>query len=384
MSNYMHYFLSPTFPVQVELADIPDYKVVDEIKKALNSNRIEGFRYELLDKNDNEIGEINTVQSCNITGSIYNTIRTGGTLELTEPKATEINYFSDRVRPIYRLKTSLGWAEWPLGVFLLASPSRITDGKVVSRKIEMYDKLLVLNQDKIDRSYTVSAGTRVTLAIITIIQEAGESKINITSSEEVLLSAKTWPPGTSRLQMVNELLQSINYFSLWVDGVGNLRGEPYVPPGQRFPVWTFADDTEGLYLPDVAVDADYFKVHNKIILAVSNPDQDLLTATATNENPGSKFSYQNRGRWITDYRDDIEATSQLVLDARAERILQEGMQVSEVVSYNHAWVSIGLNEAVEFKNKKLGLSAKYTAVNQSYSLRAGELIKTAIRRVVTL
>ncbi len=382
-AKYLHYFLSPTFPIQVELADIPDYKIIDETKKALISSRVEGFRYELIDKNDNKLGDISTVQNCSTTGSIYNTIRTGGKLRLMESEIRDINFFSDRVRPVYRLKTPKGWLEWPLGVFLLASPSKTTDGKFVERGIEIYDKLLVLAQDKLDKSYTVETAVVATDAIRTVIQETGETKINITPSQETLPSPKTWSPGTSRLRIVNDLLQSINYFSIWVDGAGNYRGEPYVPPGQRAPVWTFADNAEGIYAPSVSVDADYFNVPNKVILVVSNPDQDLLVATKKNEDSGSPFSYQSRGRWITEYREDMEATSQSALNSRAQRILAEGMQVSEVVGYDHAWVPVGLNESVEFKNTKLGLSARYTVVNQSYNLKAGELIKASIRRVVT-
>ena len=380
MANEAQHFFSPWFPAEFDPAEIPEYTAKDVLTEALKANRAEGFRYELLDRFDNPLGDLSTVLSCRISGSIFNTIKTGGLLELVE--TGEINYYSNRVRPVYRLYTSQGWVEWPLGVFLLASPSRLTDGKSVQRRIEMYDKLLVLAQDKIEASYTIAAGTRATVAARTIIQEAGETRINITPSDEELQSANSWPPGTTRLQIVNDLLSSINYFSLYADGNGNYRGEPYVPPGQRAPVWEFADNQEGLYLPGVGVDADYFNVPNKVILTVSNPDDALLVSIVTNEDTTSPFSYQSRGRWITDYRQEEDATSQAVLDAKAARILAESMQVTEAVSYDHAWLPIGLNDAVKFTNRRLELSASYSVISQDYALKAGELIKAKIRRVV--
>ena len=377
----MGHFLSAFHPVEFDPAAIPLHAVKVALTEALTSNRIEGFRYELLNRYDAYLGDITTVKSARIIGSIFNAIKTGGTLELMEDGS--IDYLNDRVRLVYRLKVGSTWAEWPLGVFLLASPGRITDGKSVQRSIEMYDKLLILDQDKVEQSYTIAEGAVVTAAIKTAIEGAGESKINISPSAETLQSARTWPPGTSRLSIVNDLLNSINYFSLYADGNGTYRGEPYVPPGQRSPVWTFADNSEGLYLPDVAQDADNFSVANKVILAVSNPDDDPLTATATNEDAESPFSYQSRGRWITDYRQEEEATSQDVLDAKAARILSEAMQVSETITYDHAWLPVGLNDAVKFTNSKLGLSAKYSIIKQDYKLEAGGLIRSEIRRVVT-
>ena len=375
------YFFSAWHPVEFDPAAIPPYAVKDALTEALKSNRIEGFRYELLNRFDTYLGDITTVKSARILGSTFNAIKTGGFIEITEDR--NIDYLNDRVRLVYRMKVGDAWAEWPLGVFLLASPGRVTDGKSVQRSIEMYDKLLILYQDKIEQSYTVAEGTAATAAIRTVIEGAGESKINITSSEQELQSPRTWPPGTSRLTIANDLLNSINYFSLYADGNGTYRGEPYVPPGQRSPVWTFADDAEGLYLPDLTLDADYFNVANKVILAVSNPDADPMTAIATNENPDSPFSYQSRGRWITDYRQEEEATSQSVLDAKAARILSEAMQVSETITYEHAWLPVGLNDAVRFVNSKLGLSARYSIIKQDYKLEAGGLIKSEIRRVVT-
>ena len=44
------------------------------------------------------------------------------------------------------------WIEWPLGVFLLSSPTRKDENKQIKRSIEAYDSSLILKEDKfIDR-----------------------------------------------------------------------------------------------------------------------------------------------------------------------------------------------------------------------------------------
>jgi len=375
-----YYFIDSSFPAEFGL-DIADYLPQKTLIDALKGNRVEQYKFELLDESDNYQQDLTTVKGGYIEKSVFNTIRSGGALEIVDDGT--INFYSDRIRVKYMLLVNGSWEEFSLGVFLLATPGKSTDGKAVLREVQMYDKLLVLDQDAVDSSYTIAAGTVVTNAIKTVIQEAGETKINITPSDETLPAAKTWPAGTIRLQIVNDLLASINYFSLWADGNGYYRGEPYIAPDNRPVKWTFKDDSEGLYLPEHEIDIDLFNVPNKVIARVSNPEQEELIATATNEDPNSPYSYQSRGRWITKI-EDVEATSQDVLDSKAERLLKESTQVAESVFHDHALIpGLELHNAVRFVNSITGTDAKYTIVKQRLELKAGSLMQSEIRRVIT-
>lgn len=80
------------------------------------------------------------------------------------------------VQRLYAIGTSehdgrSGYVEWPLGVFVLSSPSRtMVDGNTVRRSVEGYDQLVTLREDSFDYRYSVSAGTKYTEAINAVLQ----------------------------------------------------------------------------------------------------------------------------------------------------------------------------------------------------------------------
>lgn len=348
---------------------------------ALYRNRIEEFRFVLLNKHEEQIGELTTVKGGSISRNGYAAIQDTGRLQMVLD--SQIDWLNDRVAIYYRLKSGQEWLEWPLGVFLLGTDGRDTQGSSLAGEAQLYDKSLILQQDILDASYTVAAGTNVVTAITNIIQDATGSLARIEETDQVLENPRTWGMGTAKHQVINDLLGAINYRSLYVDGQGVYRAERYVPPQLRNPVWTFFDDERSLYAPQVKVTADYFKIPNKVILMNTDTEQEMgVVDTLDRLLPNSPYSFSARGRWITRH-ETVEATSVEVLAAMAERMLLEGVQVVERVEYNHPWLPINPHDAVLFRHTELGLMAKYTVHSQEIKLTPGELTQAAIRRVVT-
>lgn len=350
---------------------------------ALLTHRRERWTYELLDQNEASLGMLQGVKGCTLDFSIFATITSGGTLNITE--VDDVNWHSCRVAVAYNLLDSNDQVTqtWPIGIFIPAAPKRnVEAGGAITRAVELYDKTLILMQDQVEDAYTVEAGEVVTEAVTTVIQGTGQAGIAITASAEVTAGPRTWEAGTPKLTIVNDLLRSINYFSVWCDGVGIFRSEPYRPPSQRLPVHTFADDAQGLYLPAFGMDLDNFDVPNKLVQIVSNPDQPVLKSTATNEDPASPFSYQSRGRWITKVVKDAEATSQDVLDGLTERELNDLTTGTENLETKHAWLPIYLNDVVGFRNAASGTDQLYAVVKQRLDCKPGGLVTATIRRAV--
>jgi hypothetical protein len=112
-----------------------------------------------------------------------------------------MKFLSDRIRPYLRLYVPPGkllgryyyffqssfsaefdlragptegrWVEFPLGIFLLSSPTRKDEKNSIYRDVEAYDGLLILRDDKFDSRYTVPAGTNYRQAVIDILSSAG-------------------------------------------------------------------------------------------------------------------------------------------------------------------------------------------------------------------
>ncbi|UJQ87155.1 minor tail protein [Arthrobacter phage BaileyBlu] len=346
---------------------------------ALSGHRAEAWRFDVLDLADQKIGELDGVTEGSFDYSTFATIKSSGSLTCVAPN---VDWLRVRIQPWYTM-TALGQTvSWPLGVFIPASPGVDYSAPGGVQSLELYDKLLILDQDKTDGTYSVSAGSVVTDVVRGILRGIGETQDAITDSAETLKSSMVWEADTSKLKIVNDLLDAINYFSLWADGYGVFHGSPYVAPTGRGIAWEFADNTLAIYSPDFSLDADTFNVPNKVIqVSTSDGETPALIAEARNEDPASPYSYNNRGRWITRVETEVEATSQPILDSIAQRRLVELSAVTETYELEHAFIPLELNDAVRFVRDAEGIETGAVVQKMTISTAVGALVRTTLRGV---
>lgn len=353
--------------------------ITEAQRKLLTGSRAEAWRYDLLDLNDRKIGQLEEVTSGSFEFSIFTTIRSSGQIQC---RAEGINWLKVRIQPWYTVSANGETMKWPVGIFIPASPGTQYSGDGSSQAIELYDKLQILVDDKVENTYSVPAGTNVTDHIKGIIATTGETKDAITPSDSTLRNSMVWEADATKLQIINDLLASINYFSLWVDGYGVFHGTPYLAPGDRGLAWNFRDGSRSVYSPDFFNDLDEFNVPNKIVLvSASDGETPALTAVASNENPASKYSYNNRGRWITKTELDVEAADQLTLSSLAQRKLAEANNVASTYEISHALLPIQLNDAVEFTRSTENINITAVVQKMSFSTDVGAQVRTTIKEV---
>ena len=346
---------------------------------AFAGHRSESWRYDLLNLQDQKIGELDGVTGATFEFSVASTIRSGGSMEC---RATDIDWLKVRIQPWHTMVAEGETVTWPIGVFIPASPGIKYAGDGVNRAIDLYDKLQILDQDRIESTFSVAPGVVVTTQIKTLLAGIGETRDAITPSSDTVRNAMVWEADTSKLQIINDLLASINFFSLWVDGYGVFQGTPYQPPGGRGISWIFEDNFRSIYSPEFFNDKDEFNVPNKVVLvSTSDGETEALTAVATNEDPDSKYSYNQRGRWITTTEKDIEVTSQATLNLMVQRRMVELSEISSTYDISHALIPLNLNDAVKFIRSTEGISTVGVVQKMSFGTGVGELVKTTIREV---
>ena len=341
----------------------------------------EDWVWHVLDLNDNFVEEMSGVTGGSLKMDVAKEIRTGGSLNWTG--AVKPDWLRMRVQPIYKATLIDGTeVEWRRGVYIPAAPKVTWTGDKAVVTVELYDKLLVLSEDKVDHTYSLAAGTVVTTALRTLIESAGETKHAIVDSTETLATSMVWPIGTTKLRIANDLLAAINYFSLWCDSAGFYRGEPYVIPQKRGAAWDFLDGQECIYEPDFEDDNDYFGVPNKVIL-ISQGDGDTegLVSVATNEDPDDELSFNNRERWVTVVETGVEATSQAILDELAQRRLESLSQVASTITLKHALVPLDLNNLVNFRRTPALLEFRAVVQEMTIPCVPGKLATAIIRKV---
>ena len=286
------------------------------------------FRYELLNKEDVKLGELKAQPGKVELNSLAEIKRTA-VFQVTEQEGQDINWLSDRIRPIFCLQMpDGGWVEWPLGVFLLSSPTRKDENGQIKRSIEAYDGSLILKEDKFTDRYFIPAGTKYTTAVIDILNAAGIWKINILDHPGTLATDLEFEIGTTKLFAVNELLAAINYTSLWVDENGYFVAQPYVLPTGRDPEYEYRTNDLSIIHPGGTEELDLFGVPNLWVRYVSNPDREIvLRSEYINDLSTSPTSTINRGRTIVDIDSVEDIFDQATLDEYTKRIAYNASQV---------------------------------------------------------
>ncbi|MFC4768747.1 hypothetical protein [Effusibacillus consociatus] len=358
----------------------------DDVKKALHAaNRQLAFKYELLDNtNKHKAWLTNVMPGSKVAYNVFNEIKRTATFQIRDDGS--INFLSDRIKPWVLLRMSGGWAEFPKGVFLLSTPKRSAGAtSSVFRNIEAYDQLQVLKDDKVEDRYTIVAGTNYITRVKTLLDNAGITLQNLTATDKTLPADRDWEPGTSKLQIINDLLGAINYRSLWFDDDGFAIAQPYVSPTVRASEYTYKTDKESVILPGAEHELDLFKIPNKWVLYVSEADRSPLRSVYTNTNANSPTSTVSRGRIIMADPKQVDAADQTTLDTLVQREAFEASQVYEAVEFETGIMPFHSDSDVfTLEHTKLGISAKFSEVSWEFEFRATAPMKHRIRRVITI
>lgn len=357
-----------------------------EVEAALlGASRSWSFRYELLSSANEHLGWLDGVAEGEVS---YNALaEVKGTASFLLSEEDGVNFLSDRIRPWVRLTMpgDPGYVEWAQGVYLLASPTReaLPTGRVL-REVEGYDQGLVLRDDLIASRHFIAAGTVVTTAVQDVVED--RVPLDVAPSSLTLPSDREWRPGTSRWEIVSELLTVANYEPLWFDAMGTGRVEPYQSPADQAPAWTYAMDEDSVTLPKASQERDLYEVANRWVLVASEPDTEPLSSVRVNDSASSPTSTVSRGRTITDFR-TVEggAPDQATLDARAKRLAFEASQVYEAVEFETGLMPFHEHAEVYAVNfPSLNLSAKFSEHRWGFRLQAGARMEHRARRVVAV
>ena len=315
-----------------------DKAAIDAALRLGSGLRKVSFRYDLLNRNDIKIGDLDGITRANISYGEFRVIKRSATFGLSEYLQKNINYLSDRIQPWFVLHMPDGGvAEWPLGIFLLESPKRATRGKISTRNIGAYDKTIIVEQDKFIRRFFFAAGTNYVTAVTRILNTAGITKINIADSPHVLASDREYAIGTKKHLACNELLREINFSTLWVDERGVMRSELYVAPSRRDISHVYDTGKDSIIAPEIVESHDIANRPNVFMrVAVNLEGERELVSIFTNDDINSPISTVNRGRQIVDYAEIQEIAGQDALDEFVRRLAIESTGAYAHLSFGTA------------------------------------------------
>jgi hypothetical protein len=345
---------------------------------ALISHRRERWVVELLDARTEKLLADLRATAGKVDWNVNATIRSSCTLNLEG--LAGYDWRQVRIRLRYALDGP-GGGDWPLGVFLPATPLEEWDVGV-SHTVEAYDKMVILDDDQTSSAWTYPAGQNIVQAVVQVIESTGEMSHVIPASTKSLGASMTWDVGTPKLRIVNDLLEAAGYFSVWCDGLGRYRADPYVPPADRPVVWDFVDHpVRSIFMNRFEREMDGFHVPNRVVMIGRSEDQETPPpfAVAQNEDPDSEWSYQARGRWIT-YTEGVEAADGETLDSLAARKLRDLTGASRSLTLRHAMIPLVPNDVVRVRVGD-ALNVLASVQTMSVSIGTGELVESRLMEV---
>lgn len=346
---------------------------------ALTGTRIGEVRYDLLTLSEIKYDELpSATTGGSLSFSAARTVNGIGELVCVNPG---VDWLTTKIRPYF----ILNGVEYPLGIYIPSVPGGAYGPRGSRFAVKLMDKLTVLDEDQIEDWLTIPADKNGVDAIRENIESTGEPAGALTPSPDVLRNDMVFEPGTTKLQVVNKISEAIGYFSLAVDWRGQYRAEPYVRPLDRPLVHVFDESRRSQRTPEFEREQDLYRVPNAVtVVSNGTGDEPGLVGYAENNNPDSPFSIMNRGRRIFPDGgiETIEAATQEIIDAHAQRRLIEQSSPTAKLTVTHAYRPMALNDAVGFGSSLVDTSSRTTITNMDIVLDTKALMVTQLREVV--
>lgn len=291
-----------------------------------------------------------------------------------------ISWLSDKVRA----ELIIDGTTYPVGVFIPSSVRWKESETTKTVTLEAYDQCWQVQDTRTEGVLHFNAGTNYLDAVKLLLTKAGIALVSSTPTSAVLAEDREdWEIGTSYLDIINQLLDEINYNPLWFSPSGVAILEPAsVPTADNIEHTINSDDIDCLMLPSITNEVDVFDAPNVFICVCSNPDKDdVMIAKAENTNPQSELSISRRGRRIVHLEKVDNIASQEELQEYADRMRNDSMITGETFRIQTALQpNHGVNDVVAFHHGDV--TAICLEKSWSMTLGVGGTMQHSLKKVV--
>ncbi|MBL3682645.1 hypothetical protein D3229_09915 [Leucobacter aridicollis] len=267
-----------------------------------------------------------------------------GSIEIDE-RGQDIDWLTARVQHVYDPGVE-GVEPWPVATMRFTSPRDRHTSFGVSYSVELLSKLSILDSASPGAFYSLAEGTRIIDTVVSLIQSTGEKRIAVTPSDKTLPNQMVFDPASTILTIINELLKAAGYWSLWVDGAGVYRVEPYEDPSQRPESHRFENGDAQVRFPDWEREQDLSNVPNVYrVYREGSDEDDGIEGVYRNEDEESPFSIPRRG-FIIERSESAEVETVEEAVELATRRLRDAMSVVGRITASHAPLPLNPNEVI--------------------------------------
>lgn len=270
--------------------------------------------------------------------------------------------------------------EYTLGEYYIGTYTEQTNehGQSYS-EIEAYDGGYLPSRYRTENIIHFSAGENYVDVIKSLLGECGVTNVMITANPATLtMDREDWDIGTTYLQIINNLLSEIDYETLWFDNNGFAQVGPKRTLNPNNIHHKYISGTYSILSPTKSKEIDIFDSYNVFVAYVNSADNDeLLIATAVNDDPESILSVQNRGR--------IQAPPEKINNIASQEELQiyvENWKNRSRSSVETLVISTGIDKSHEVLDTVQCEDEIYFEYAWSMTLSADSLFTHTLRREV--
>lgn len=317
-----------------------------------------------------DVKRLTNVEGCSITRDLNTETLGYATIDVTES-------VGECYIRVYLVTVQNGLKErFPLGTYLVQTPSSSFNGKIRKVSMDAYSPLLELKESQPPIGYSLfkdSTENNIMENVYLLTNEHVRAPVVPPSNDTKLTYDFVASPDDTWLTFVSDLM-AIAKYSFDLDEMGRILFLPKQDTASLQPVWTYNDDNSSILLPDITMNHDLFGIPNTVEVVYSN-GVDNFYAKAVNDDPNSPISTVNRGRAIT-YRDtepNLSGTpTEDQIKEYATRLLRELSSVEYSVSYSHGYCPVRVGDCVRLNYSRAGLNGiKAKVISQTIDCESG-------------
>lgn len=262
---------------------------------------------------------------------------------------------------------------FPLGTFLVQTPSMEFDGKSKSNSLDAYTPLIELKEKYPPIGYAVRKGGNIMTTATRIVSENIRAPVSPGKSDETLFDHFVSELDDTWLSYLTDLISNAG-FHFQLDEMGRVLFAPDQDTASLQPVWTYTDDNSSILYPEISLEHDLYGVPN-IVEVIYSKDKNYYYGKAVNDDINSPISTVNRGREVVHRVTDPDIAgnpSQAQIEAYARQLLRDLSSLEYTLTYTHGYCPVRVGDCVRLDYRKAGLAnIKARVKKQSIKCESG-------------
>ena len=310
---------------------------------------------------------IDKVKSCTINRDSEAETLGSATIDITET-------LGECYIRVYLVTNQNGIKEkFPLGTFLVQTPSTSFDGKIQNNSIDAYTPLIELKDNLPPIGYSILRNENIMDNAYNITREQVRAPVVKTKCVTSLYYDFVADTQDNWLTFLNDLISNAKY-TFDIDEMGRILYAPKQDTASLQPVWTYTDDNSSILYPEISIEHDLYGIPNVVEVIYSN-GSDQYYHKVVNDDENSPISTVNRGREITHRVTDPDIigdpTEEQVKDY-AEKLLDELSSLEYTISYTHGYCPVRVGDCVRLDYERAELKGvKAKVISQSIQCEPG-------------